>query len=394
MKRTTYQVPELRDENDNIIQEGTFGKHSAFSNSTNDGAFDYILNDLEALHDNIMGGTGGEINTETITGKTGTITNLTATTVKADTLTADALNGPLTGNVTGDLTGNVTGDVTGNLTGNVTGTADKATSDAAGNNIQNTYAKKADLSSSLSTTSLTVSGETSVPTANAGNSSKAIANTEFVAKSISALVNGAPDQLNTLNELAKALGNDSNFASTVTAELANISTGLTQAETRISTAETRISAAVPTGVVQAFAGNTLPNGWLLCDGSAVSRTDYAALYAVIGTTYGAGNGSTTFNLPNLVDKFVEGSATAGTVKSAGLPNITGSFNTRCPWIGAAASGAFAPDSTGGKASIQQAGNETANYNALSFSANKSNSIYGKSTTVQPPALTMRYIIKY
>ena len=55
MKRTTYQVPELRDENDNIIQEGTFGKHSAFSNSTNDGAFDYILNDLEALHDNING---------------------------------------------------------------------------------------------------------------------------------------------------------------------------------------------------------------------------------------------------------------------------------------------------------------------------------------------------
>ena len=56
---------------------------------------------------------------------------------------------------------------------------------------------------------------------------------------------------------------------------------------------------VPTGCVQAFAGNTTPQGWLLCDGSAVSRTDYAALYAVIGTTYGAGDGSTTFNLPNL-----------------------------------------------------------------------------------------------
>lgn len=72
----------------------------------------------------------------------------------------------------------------------------------------------------VTTKALTVTGETSVPTANEGNSSKAIANTEFVAKSISALVNGAPDQLNTLNELAKALGNDSNFASTVTAELA------------------------------------------------------------------------------------------------------------------------------------------------------------------------------
>ena len=68
--------------------------------------------------------------------------------------------------------------------------------------------------------------------------------------------------------------------------------------------KTDLSAAVPTGVVQAFAGNTLPNGWLLCDGSAVSRSAYAALYAVIGTTYGAGDGSTTFNLPNLVDKSV------------------------------------------------------------------------------------------
>lgn len=67
---------------------------------------------------------------------------------------------------------------------------------------------------------LFVTGATSVPTANAGNSSKAIANTEFVAKSIAALVNGAPDQLNTLNELAKALGNDANFSATITAELA------------------------------------------------------------------------------------------------------------------------------------------------------------------------------
>lgn len=55
MKKTTYQVPEIRDENDNIIQDGTFGKHSAFSNATNDGAFDYILNNLEALRDNING---------------------------------------------------------------------------------------------------------------------------------------------------------------------------------------------------------------------------------------------------------------------------------------------------------------------------------------------------
>lgn len=48
-----------------------------------------------------------------------------------------------------------------------------------------------------------------------------------------------------------------------------------------------------------YAGKTAPSGWLLCDGSAVSRTTYSALYDAIGTTYGSGDGSTTFNLPNM-----------------------------------------------------------------------------------------------
>lgn len=65
------------------------------------------------------------------------------------------------------------------------------------------------------TQNLTVTGETSVPTANAGNSSNAIASTEFVAKSIASLVDSAPDTLNTLNEIATALGNDPNFSTTI-----------------------------------------------------------------------------------------------------------------------------------------------------------------------------------
>lgn len=67
------------------------------------------------------------------------------------------------------------------------------------------------------------------------------------------------------------------------------------------------SDAVPTGSVQAFAGSTAPTGWLLCNGAAVSRTTYASLYTVIGTTYGAGDGSTTFNVPNLQDRVPVGS---------------------------------------------------------------------------------------
>lgn len=54
-----------------------------------------------------------------------------------------------------------------------------------------------------------------------------------------------------------------------------------------------------TGQIVLYGATTAPVGWLICDGSAVSRTTYAALFAILGTTYGAGDGSTTFNLPNL-----------------------------------------------------------------------------------------------
>lgn len=63
---------------------------------------------------------------------------------------------------------------------------------------------------------------------------------------------------------------------------------------------------IPAGAVQAFAMQTVPSGWLECDGAAVSRTTYATLFAAIGTTFGAGDGTTTFNLPDLRGYFVRG----------------------------------------------------------------------------------------
>ncbi len=56
---------------------------------------------------------------------------------------------------------------------------------------------------------------------------------------------------------------------------------------------------LPAGVVLPYVGASAPAGWLLCDGAAVSRTTYSALFAVVGTTFGSGNGSTTFNVPDL-----------------------------------------------------------------------------------------------
>jgi microcystin-dependent protein len=73
------------------------------------------------------------------------------------------------------------------------------------------------------------------------------------------------------------------------------------------TASGIVSGGVPAGAILPFAMNSAPTGWLAADGTAVSRTDYAALFTAIGTTYGAGDGSTTFALPDLRGIFVRGS---------------------------------------------------------------------------------------
>lgn len=145
----------------------------------------------------------------------------------------------------------------------------------------------------------------------------------------------------------------------------------------------------PLGTVLSYAGNIIPRGFLVCDGASYKVADYPDLYAVIGNTYGGD--STNFNVPNLVDKFVQGSTTSGTEKEAGLPNITGTFY-HDPNVTSTLSGAFFSYTRGSFINLQ---NDAANKNSgyVSFDASKSNPIYGKSTTVQPPALTMVYIIK-
>lgn len=62
----------------------------------------------------------------------------------------------------------------------------------------------------------------------------------------------------------------------------------------------------PPGVVQAFAGTTIPTNWLVCNGAAVSRTTFAALFSAIGVTYGVGDGATTFNVPDMRGVFLRG----------------------------------------------------------------------------------------
>lgn len=69
-----------------------------------------------------------------------------------------------------------------------------------------------------------------------------------------------------------------------------------------------LSTVIPVGTILPFAASHAPEGFLICDGRAVSRTTYADLFNVIGTTYGGGNGTTTFNLPDLRDEFLRGAS--------------------------------------------------------------------------------------
>ena len=73
-----------------------------------------------------------------------------------------------------------------------------------------------------------------------------------------------------------------------------------------SNIQTQINSSTPAGTVMQFAGSSAPAGYLKANGNAVSRTTYAALFAAIGTTYGTGDGSTTFNVPDLRGEFVRG----------------------------------------------------------------------------------------
>ena len=169
-----------------------------------------------------------------------------------------------------------------------------------------------------------------------------------------------------------------------------------QVDTMIANA---VALAEPVGSIKPFAGTTVPDGYLLCDGSAISRTTYAALFAVIGTTYGTGDGSTTFNLPklNTGDPALGAEiAYIGQKTDGSLPNITGStdkinaythFNTT-------QSGSLynTEETVAGRTSAGQGGG---GLTTIRFDASRSSSIYTNGQTrVKSAGVYVMYCIKY
>lgn len=171
---------------------------------------------------------------------------------------------------------------------------------------------------------------------------------------------------------------------------------------------------IPTGVVMAFAAAAAPSGWRICDGAAISRAAFAALFTVIGTTYGVGDGSTTFNLPDLRGRALTGldsgqteftplgktgGAKTHTLSTTEMPVHAHTVNFSDPGHGhqmlgaqnAAGTGPTGRMAPGVNAAANDTGAVIANTTGITVSLNNAGS--GGSHNNLQPYLTMNYIIK-
>lgn len=152
------------------------------------------------------------------------------------------------------------------------------------------------------------------------------------------------------------------------------------------------------GEIKYFAMNTPPSHCLACDGSAVSRTTYAALFAAIGTTWGAGDGSSTFNLPDLRGEWVQGAGTnaVGADIAEGLPNITGRLGFQVNGLFGMATGCFVgtPQTTDRSVDYDGKVGTAAPYANVVFTPSQSSAIYGASDHVTPKSKALKACIIY
>lgn len=154
------------------------------------------------------------------------------------------------------------------------------------------------------------------------------------------------------------------------------------------------SSFIAVGMILPYPSSNVPEGYLSCDGSELLISDFEDLYEVIGKTFGSTD-STTFCLPDLRNKTLWGCGvnSVGNVLTSKLPNIKGQFRLQGTEGSSAVSGAFKAGPKGGSWGV---GHDNSSTNPLMlFDASTYNDVYSdECQIVQPPALTVNYIIKY
>jgi microcystin-dependent protein len=136
---------------------------------------------------------------------------------------------------------------------------------------------------------------------------------------------------------------------------------------------------IPTATIVPWSDSSVPSGFLECNGAAVSRTTYADLFAIVGTTYGAGNGSTTFDLPDLQDNVAVGKSNNKALASSGGANTV------------ASTGNVGGSTANASLSVAQLANNAGS--GSGHSHNMSATFSGDATSVVQPYLTVVYVIK-
>lgn len=207
--------------------------------------------------------------------------------------------------------------------------------------------------------------------------------------------------LDGMDELEQRVGNvekkvssSENEMSLIETEINKVNANIEAVNANVESVGEQVAQWVLIGEVKQYFGATVPDKYLLCNGQEIAQADYPELYAVIGSLPACQSDTDgMFKLPDLQGRFLQGAnGNLGTVKEAGLPNITGKFTASSPRYGSSAEGAFTiesqPDGT-----ITGVGGQWYEPR-FSFDASRMpNSLYGKSNTVQPPAISVNYIIR-
>ena len=207
------------------------------------------------------------------------------------------------------------------------------------------------------------------------------------------------DELETrVQNIEKKVSSSENEMSLIETEINKVNANIDAVNANVESVGEQVAQWVLIGEVKQYLGATIPDKYLLCNGQEIAIADYPELYAVIGSLpVCQSNTDGMFKVPDLQGRFLQGAnGNLGTKKEAGLPNIVGDFEAQS--TGSKSVGSNSRSSPLFKVakvgSIDSGTSQASDYqNVVTFDASQVNSIYGKSDTVQPPAISVNYIIR-
>lgn len=208
--------------------------------------------------------------------------------------------------------------------------------------------------------------------------------------------------LDGMDELEQRVGNvekkvisSENKMSLIETEINKVNENINAVNANVESVGEQVAQWVLIGEVKQYLGATIPDKYLLCNGQEIAQADYPELYAVIGSLPACqSNTDGMFKVPDLQGRFLQGAnGNLGTMKEAGLPNITGYFASDLIGIEHPAGSGNAITIIHGEQYNLQTGGSVNELVGWQLDASRSSAIYGKSDTVQPPSISVNYIIR-